>query len=437
MELFNNILWWMNIIFIILIGSTFLFQFVFMFLFYVKPRQYPKANTYKDFTIVIRARNEEDVIADSVLSALNADYPEEKKHVIVFCHNCTDKTAEIVRSLKARAIEIFDDNPKHKKLSYSMKLGMEQLKKENYQTDYFLFLDADNQIDKDYILACNDAACSGVKFGRTFENSKNLTDNIISCMNGLWYIRDNRFACRARSKLHIGCVMDGPSSMVKSEYAFSWDALGASEDLEFTLNRLLYDGEIVEYIDKAMVYEDQPSTLKDMFNRNTRMGHGLNKLFWDKGVKCFKKFFQTLFKKEVPFSLKMSYLDQYFNLAIIPSSFFAAVWFSCYYIYSLIYTGFGNSIYIYGLNASYDFHWFLLFVIIVGSCCFLLPFFFQPLIAFLTERKRLVIKRKWIPFVSILLYPCYILIDALAIFVGIITKPKWKKINRSKTKIDQ
>ena len=438
MELFNIILWWVNIALIVLIGSVFIFQFLFMFLCYVKPRQYKKAEKYHDFTVIIRAHNEEDVIADSVDSALKCNYPEDKKHVVVFCHNCSDKTAEIARAHGARTIEVEDHDPKHQKASYCMKLGMDELKKDPEGTyEYFLFIDADNQLDGNYILECNNAADDGVVLGRTFENSKNLTDNLISCMTGLWYARDDRFACRARSKMNIGCVMNGCASMVKTEYALDWDAMSTSDDIEFTLNRLLKDGKIVEYIDNAMVYEDQPTTIKDMFNRNTRMGNGLNKLFWDKGVKCLGMFFKTLFKKNVSASLKFTYLDQYFNLAIIPSSFVAAIWFSFYYLYSLIYTGLGNVIYIPGLEGYYGFRWFLIFVLVVGCACFLVPFFFQPLVSLIAERKRLRVTKKSVAFWSIVLYPCYILLDAISIFQGILTKPKWKKLKRSKTKIEQ
>ncbi len=436
MEIFNTVIGWVNILVIILVASVFLFQLLFMFTFFIKPRQYKKAKKYHDFTIIIRAHNEEDVIADSVTSALKADYPEDKKHVIVFCHNCTDKTAEIAQQCHARTILLEDHDPKHQKASYCMKLGMNALKEDKEHTyEYFLFIDADNQIDKDYLLRCNDAADEGVELGRTYENSKNLTDNVISCMTGLWYCRDDFFACRSRSALHLGVVMNGCCSMVKAEYALDWDAMSSSDDIEFTLNRLLKDGKKVEYIDKAMVFEDQPTTLGDMYKRNSRMGNGLSKLFWSTGVKCLGKFFKTLFNPKVSFSLKMTYLDQYFNIATIPASVLAVLWFVPYYVYCLIYTGLGNTMTILGMG-SFEFLWFLIFVLIVACGCYLLPFFLQPLISSIVERKKLVIKNKKIVVFSILLFPGYMLLQAGSIIAGIFSKPKWAKLKRSKTKIE-
>lgn len=438
MELLNNILFWITFVFIALTLMTFFFQILFMFFFYLKPRQYKKAKKYHDFTIIIRAHNEEDVIADSVDSAMKCDYPEDKKHVIVFCHNCTDKTAEIAKAHGARTVVVTDMDPKHKKAAYCMKLGMDQLKKDPEGTyEYFCFIDADNQVDINYLKECNNAVDSGVVLGRTFENSKNLTDNLISCMTGLWYIRDNRFACRPRSAFHMGSVMNGCCSVVKAEYALNWDAMSSSDDIEFTLKRLVKDDLIVDYIDKAIIYEDQPTSLKDMFNRNSRMGNGLIRLYFKDGLQVLKKFFTTLFNPKVPFSLKMTYLDQYLNIALVPFSIVCFTWIPIYFIYVLIYTGLGNSIYISGLNYAFDFNFFVWFVIIAALSCYLVPFFFQPLVSLITERKKLIIKNKTIAFWSIVLYPTYILLDAVSIFYGFFMKPKWKKITRSKTKINQ
>lgn len=436
MDIFNTVIWWVNIAMIIIIGMTFSFQFLFQFLFVLKPRKYKEADTYHDFTVIIRARNEEDVIGDCVDSARSCDYPEDKKHVIVFCHNCTDNTASIAREHGARVIEINDTDPKHMKLSYNIYYGMQELKKDGEgKYDYFLFIDADEQLDVNYIKECNKAACEGVMLGRTYENVKNFTDTMVSCMSGIWYIRDNRFACRGRSALKTSCVMDGGAGMCKAELALDWDSLSSSEDLEFTINRLLKDSIKVEFIDEAIVYADQPTTIKDIYNRNTRMGNGLNKLFWTKGIECLKRFFKTLFRRDVSFSLKMSYLDQYFNLAIIPSTFLAVVWFASYYIYCLVYTGLGYDYVVKGLG-QYSFSWFLIFVIAVGLSCLLLPFFIQPLLSVVCERKKLILKRKWIAVFSVILYPTFILIQAASIFQGILSKPKWKKITRSKTKVD-
>lgn len=435
MELFNNIIWWINVAIIILFGGLFLFQFLFMFLCFLKPRKYPEAKKIHHFTFIIRAHNEEDVIIDSVKSCLSVNYPEDKFKVIVFAHNCKDNTAKIAREAGARVIEISDSNPKSN-LAFSMKTGLSSLKQEGYQTEYFLLIDADNQVDKNYLNACNKAADDGVAVGRTFENSRNLTDNVISCMSGLWYIRDSRIACVGRSALKFGCVMNGPTSMIRSDLAFNWDAITNSEDLEFTLNRLIKEKMIVEYINEAVVYEDQPTTMDDVFKRNSRMGGGLNKLFWTIGIKCLGHFFKNLFKKDIPFGTKLSYLDQYSNIAIIPGSFVACVWFPFYYIYSLVYTGIVGPMNIWGLGA-FDIKWFTIFIVIVLCAALFVPFWFQPAVSYIAERKRLFISNKKVVVISVIFFPAFMIIEAVAVIKGIILKSQWSKIKRSRTKINQ
>lgn len=436
MELFNNVIWWINIAIIALFGGLFLFQFLFMFLCFLKPRKYPKAKKLHHFTFIIRAKNEEDVIADSVKSCLNVDYPKDKFNVFVLAHNCTDRTKEIALKNGAKIIEVHDLIKSHQNIGHAMRSAFDILEKQKYKTDYFLLLDADNQVDKNYLNACNNAADNGVALGRAFENSRNLTDNAISCMSGLWYIRDSRIACVGRSALRFGCVMNGPTSMIRSDLAFKWDALTNSEDLEFTLNRLIKEKLIVEYIDEAIVYEDQPTTLDDVFKRNSRMGGGLNKLFWTRGIQCLWHFFKNLFKKDVPFGTKLSYLDQYSNIAIIPGSFVACVWFPFYYIYSLVYTGIVGPMNIWGLG-TFDLYWFIIFIIIVLCAALFVPFWFQPAISYIAERKRLFISNKKVVWISVIFFPAFMIIEAVAVIKGILLKSKWSKIKRSKTTIKQ
>ncbi len=316
-----------------------------------------------------------------------------------------------------------------------MKLGMNELKKDGSGAyEYFLLVDADNQVAKDYVRECNKAADEGVLLGRTFENSKNLTDNIISCMTGLWYARDDRFACRARSALHMGCVMNGCCSMIKSEYALNWDAMSTSDDIEFTLNRLYKDHLIVDFINEATLYEDQPTTMADVNKRNKRMGHGLFKLYFDAGLKTLNQFFKNLLNPQMRFSLKMSFLDQYSNIAIIPASLICVIWFPVYYIYALVYTIWQGPMVILGMG-SYTWWWFAIYIAAVAIACYAIPFLVQPMIAYFSDRKRFVVKDRKVVFWSLLLFPFFELLNLGPILKGIFTKPKWAKPKRSKTKV--
>ncbi len=52
-----------------------------------------------------------------------------------------------------------------------------------------------------------------------------------------------------------------------------WTAMSFSEDAEFTCNQL-FKKRKAHYVSEAVVYEDQPSTVGQLFKRNMRMGGG-------------------------------------------------------------------------------------------------------------------------------------------------------------------
>ena len=84
----------------------------------------------------------------------------------------------------------------------------------------------------------------------------------------------------------------------------------------------MLEGERTRYVPDAIVYEDQPSTLKDTVNRNKRMGNGLFKLFFTHGLRCFGKFFTTF---------RFGFLDLFLTLLFVPIAVVACTWFPLYY----------------------------------------------------------------------------------------------------------
>ena len=66
------------------------------------------------FTVLVPAHNEETSISQTVKSIQSLDYPKDRFELIVIADNCTDKTAEVSRSLNARVIERFHDTKRSK-----------------------------------------------------------------------------------------------------------------------------------------------------------------------------------------------------------------------------------------------------------------------------------------------------------------------------------
>ena len=213
-----------------------------------------------------------------------------------------------------------------------------------------------------------------------------------------------------------------------------WDAMGGSEDAEFTVNRLL-EGTKVHYVAEAVVYEDQPSTWKDNYHRITRMGHSLHALFWKKGWKLF-------WHGVTHFSL--SDLDLFYQLFFIPIGVIACLWFPLYYIFYVILhllNGFGYPI----LEGVHDLEGTLFTPEASKTSIFssLLPmigyvlgsmyaaYSFQSYLSIRLSRGPLKEsgEKGWAA--GIFLSAPYMVLYDIAITIGVLSKPGWKEIKRN------
>ena len=105
MEIFNRVIDIVNNVFLVLCSIAFAVQIIYVLFFWLKPKKYPPAKTQHRFGIIIPARNEEEVIGDTVRKLLQQNYPRELYDIFVVAHNCTDKTAERAREAGAVVYE--------------------------------------------------------------------------------------------------------------------------------------------------------------------------------------------------------------------------------------------------------------------------------------------------------------------------------------------
>src|SRR5690554_4248130 len=231
-----------NQVILILFVIAFATQLIYVLFFFLPVKKYKHAKNLHKVAIVISARNEEKVIGDLLLSLNNLNYPKSQYDIYVIADNCTDNTSKIAQENGATVFERYDSNPKHHRLSYALKFGFEAILNLNIQYDFYVKFDADNIVDSNYLIHMNDAYASGSKLAKGYNNAKNLDDNVIACISGLWYIRDNRFSCHVRSALHLSQLLTGPGMMIASsiiEKNNGWKQMGISEDVDFTLDELL------------------------------------------------------------------------------------------------------------------------------------------------------------------------------------------------------
>ena len=87
----------MNVL-LTLLGLLTVHFVIFAFIGLFTRKTFPKTDKKLKYGIIIPARNEETVVCNLIESIYKCNYPQEKLHVFVIAHNCTDKTADVARA---------------------------------------------------------------------------------------------------------------------------------------------------------------------------------------------------------------------------------------------------------------------------------------------------------------------------------------------------
>lgn len=236
-----------------------------------------QAQTLHRYAVLISARNEEEVIGELIESLKNQDYPQELLDVYVIADNCTDATAQAARKAGAIVYERFDRVRVGK--GYAMDWFFHRLReegKEEAYDGYFVF-DADNIVDPAFVREMNNVFDSGDYAAITcYRNSKNYASNWISAGYSLWFLREARFLNFARMQMGTGCAVSGTGFLVSAQVVRGnggWPYHLLTEDIQFSIDCAV-QGRRIGYCDKAVVYDEQPTTFQQSWNQRMRWSKG-------------------------------------------------------------------------------------------------------------------------------------------------------------------
>lgn len=286
------------IVFISIWGCFFLLLFhygVFALIGVFKKTTYPPAGRRLKYGIVIAARNEEAVIGALLDSIQGNDYPQEKLHVFVVAHNCTDRTAEIARSRGATVYEY--NNPEERTAGYAYRHLFGRINADWGRAgfDGFFIINADNVLSPGYISAMNDAfaAEGGEHVITSYRNSRNFGSNYMSCLYGLYFISACRYEARGRTVCGCSTRVSGtgylfPPRLVQD----GWTYVTLTEDWEFTADQIARGSKIL-YCDDAEFFDEQPLTMRVMLRQRLRWACGHMTVFFTR----FRELMKSLCSK--------------------------------------------------------------------------------------------------------------------------------------------
>ena len=290
-----------NLFLAVLFTVAYFYQLVYLVMGLVKRRRWkqPEAARYHRYAAVISARNEAGVIGELIQSLKQQNYPAHLLDVYVVADNCTDDTALVSRRAGAIVYERFNQNKKGK--GYALNFLFRTLAREGRDRyDAYFIFDADNLVDPNFVLEMNKVYDQGGYGAITcYRNSRNFGANWISAGYAIWFLREARFLNFPRMLLGTNCHVSGTGFLISADVIREnkgWPYHLLTEDIEFSVGCAL-KGRRIGYCDKAVIYDEQPTTFQQSWDQRLRWSKGFYQVDAKYGARLVKGFCQKPTRK--------------------------------------------------------------------------------------------------------------------------------------------
>ena len=278
------------------LGVFVAFKFVYIVLgILLKRKEYPDTDERRNMAIIIAARNEAKVIGNLIDSLHKQNYDKDKITIFVVADNCTDNTAEICREMGAIVYERFDKTKARK--GWGLEFLFDNIERDYGITSFdgFIFFDADNLVDGNFVMEMNKAAATGVRVAVGYRNTKNFESNFVASAYGIHFCRSTLTYHRGRNWLNCSTHIAGTGYYVASDILKNgWHYHSLTEDAEFTMD-LISGGEKVAFVETAEFYDEQPTSLVVAWKQRLRWTRGRLVCFFKGAGKEIKGLFKGKF----------------------------------------------------------------------------------------------------------------------------------------------
>ena len=293
-----------------------------LFLFKKRKKDNIVSDKYSHFTILIPARNEEEVIKDAIQSFKRQKYPKDNYEIVVVINNTTDNTLGVCNAEGVRCILC---ERKIKNKGDALKEAFDRLKKE--KTDAYIIMDADNVVNDEFLSEMNKSLNEGTLVAKSSMDIKAKENTWVSSSYAIYFFIQSILYSIPRNNIGASCAINGTGIMIKKEVIdkYGFNVRTITEDLEFMTLCALNNIKI-KFVEGAICYAEHPSDFKVSMIQRRRWTKGIYEgfiIYFNNIIKNMIKrpnieLLDSLLIYSTPLILILSLISIFINFLIVP-----------------------------------------------------------------------------------------------------------------------
>lgn len=239
--------------------------------------------------IVVPAHNEELVLAATLRSLLEQNYPIALREIVVVADNCTDSTAQIAREHGVTVLERFNTEERGK--GYALAWAISQLLARPQPPEAVVIVDADTWVATDFlrIMAARLKTHRDVQ-GRCALQGRygvlNTTDSWRSALMAGAFDLVNHVRPLGYDRLGLTVTLKGNGMAFTREILEQarWQGHSITEDLDYGLDLIRNHNLRVRYVPEALVLAQMPVTAEQATSQRQRWEGGRYRLLRERAL---------------------------------------------------------------------------------------------------------------------------------------------------------
>lgn len=310
------------IIMLLLVVYGLYFVITALFLFKKRKKDSIVSDKYSHFTILIPARNEEEVIKDAIQSFKRQKYPKDNYEIVVVINNTTDNTLGVCN---AEGVRVILCERKIKNKGDALKEAFDRLKKE--KTDAYIIMDADNVVNDEFLGVMNKSLNEGTLVAKSSMDIKAKENTWVSSSYAIYFFIQSILYSIPRNNIGASCAINGTGIMIKKEVIdkYGFNVRTITEDLEFMTLCALNNIKI-KFVEGAICYAEHPSDFKVSMIQRRRWTKGIYEgfiIYFNSIIKNMIKrpnieLLDSLLIYSTPLILILSLISIFINFLIVP-----------------------------------------------------------------------------------------------------------------------